>query len=80
MNYPTGQKIKIGDSVVADGMIGVVVCDFDSREFLEAYAGWDMADVEMLGGGKLSSGIMIETVQAGLVDYEGEGSGDIVKR
>lgn len=80
MNYLTGQKIKIGDRVVADGMTGVVVCDFDSREFLEDYAGWDMPDVEMLGGGKLNSGIMIETEEAGLVHYEDESFGHIAKR
>ena len=79
MNYSTGHKVKIGDRVVADGMTGVVVCDFDNREFLEAYAGWDTPDVEMLGGGRLTSGIMIETEEAGLVYYQDEGSGDIAK-
>ena len=79
MKYSTGQMVKVGDRVIADGMTGVVVCDFDNREFLDGYSGWDMPDVEMLGGGKLNSGVMIETEEAGLVHYE-EGSGDISKR
>ena len=77
MHYPTGEKMRVGDRVVADGMTGVIVCDFDHRECLEGYSGWDMPDVEMLGGGTLSSGVMIETVEAGLVHYENEGIGDI---
>ncbi|MEO8175472.1 MAG: hypothetical protein ABI626_02285 [Sphingomicrobium sp.] len=80
MNYPTGEKMKVGDQVVADWMSGVIVCDFDSREFLEGYSGWDTPDVEMLGGGTLSSGVMIETVEAGLVHYENEVIGDIRRK
>jgi hypothetical protein len=77
MNYSTGEQMKVGDQVVADGMTGVIVCDFDNREFLEGYSSWDMPDVEMLGGGTLSSGVMVETVEAGLIHYENEGAGDI---
>jgi hypothetical protein len=80
MNYRNGEQIKVGDQVTADGMTGVVVCDFDNRAFSEGYAGWNMPDVEMLGGGALSSGIMIETIEAGLVHYEGEAIGDIRRR
>ncbi|WP_156840365.1 hypothetical protein [Novosphingobium aquimarinum] len=69
MNYATGRAIKIGDRVLADGMAGVVVCDFDHREFLDGHAGWDMPEAEMIGGGKLNSGVMIDTVEAGLVHY-----------
>ena len=69
MNYSTGDPIKIGDRVTADGMIGVVVCDFDNREFLDGYKDWEAPDVEMLGGGTLSSGVMIETKEAGLIHY-----------
>ena len=75
MNYSTGQKVKIGDHVTADGMTGVVVCDFDNREFQEGYEGWDMPTVEMLGGGTLSSGVMIETKEAGLIHYPQEHEG-----
>ena len=77
MNYSTGEQMKVGDQVVADGMTGVIVCDFDNREFLEGYSGWDMPDVEMIGGGTLSSGVMIETVEAGLIHYENDEFGDI---
>ena len=51
-------------------MPGIVVCDFDTRTFLAGYDDWDTPDVEMLGGGFLSSGVMIETQQAGLIHYE----------
>ena len=78
MNYSTGQPIKIGDQVVADGMVGLVVCDFDNREFLHGYAGWDTPTVEMLGGGgTLSSGVMIKTEEAGLINYPDEHEGII---
>ncbi|MEI9403678.1 hypothetical protein [Mesorhizobium argentiipisi] len=69
MQYATGQKMKVGDEVVADGMRGLIVCDFDSREFAEGYETWDMPTTEMLGGGTLSSGVMIETAEAGLIHY-----------
>lgn len=73
MRYATGQTMKIGDEVIADGMSGVIVCDFDDRCFMDGYEGWNMPDVEMLGGGKLSSGVMIETVEAGMVHYTDQG-------
>jgi hypothetical protein len=75
VNYSTGQRVKVGDHVIADGMTGVVVCDFDNREFLDGYEGWDMPTVEMLGGGTLSSGVMIDTKEAGLVHYPQEHDG-----
>lgn len=80
MNYQTGEQMKVGDEVVADGMSGLVVCDFDSREFLEGYSDWDTPDLEMDGGGTLSSGVMIQTVEAGLVHYENEEVGDIRRK
>ena len=78
MRYSTGQQIKVGDQVVADGMTGLVVCDFDNREFLDGYDGWDMPSVEMLGGGTLSSGVMIETQEAGLIHYPEQDEGIIL--
>ncbi|CAN7653262.1 hypothetical protein [Mesorhizobium sp. LjRoot246] len=54
MQYATGQTIKIGDEVIADGMQGVIVCDLDNREFAEGYDTWDMPTTETLGGGILS--------------------------
>lgn len=77
MNYSTGQLIKVGDQVIADGMAGRVVCDFDSREFLDGYESWDTPTVEMLGGGALSCGVMVETEEAGLVHYADEDKGII---
>ncbi|MGH6614031.1 hypothetical protein [Sphingomonas sp.] len=72
MQYATGQKIRAGDEVIADGMKGVVVCDFDGREFAEGYEAWDTPETEMLGGGTLSSGVMIHTAEAGLIHYPDE--------
>ncbi len=60
----------IGGEVITDGMTGRIVCDFDNRHFLDGYEVWDMPGVEMLGGGTLSSGMMIETVEAGLIHYK----------
>ena len=76
MRYATGQMMAVGDAVIADGMIGTIVCDFDRRAFLSGYEDWDMPSDEMLGGGTLSSGVMIETVEAGLIHYEA-GTGTI---
>lgn len=69
MNYATGQAMRVGDVVVADEMDGTVVCDFDRREFAPGYEDWDMPHVEMLGGGTLSSGVMVRTAEAGLIHY-----------
>lgn len=76
MKYANGQTIRVGDDVIADGMTGVVVCDFDNRNFMDGYERWDLPTVEMLGGGIMSSGIMVNTAEAGLIHYE-PGSGDI---
>lgn len=35
--YNTAQKIEIGDYVIADGMNGLVVCDFDDKKALTTY-------------------------------------------
>jgi hypothetical protein len=56
-------------------MESVVVCDFDNREFLEGYEGWDTSELEMLGGGKQMSGVMIDTQEAGLIHYPEEDEG-----
>lgn len=77
MRYSTGQTIMVGDHVKVDGMAGIVVCDFDNRAFLAGYSGWDMPNVEMIGGGTLSSGIMVNTTEAGLIHYE-QGNGHIL--
>lgn len=70
MRYATGQMMVIGDEVIADGLSGVIVCDFDNRQFVNGYGDWDAPTVEMIGGGTLSSGVMIKTIEAGLIHYE----------
>jgi hypothetical protein len=57
-------------------MAGIVVYDFDNREFADGHQGWDIPEVEMPGGSKLDSGVMIKTVEAGLIHYP-SGMGDI---
>ena len=70
MLYAAGHAMMIGDEVIADGMSGIIVCDFDNRKFLAGYEGWDMPSVEMSNGETRSSEVMIDTVEAGLVHYE----------
>ena len=77
MKYLTGQHVAVGDKVIAQGMAGVIVCDFDNRQFALGYEGWDIPDVEMLGGGKLACGIMVNTIEAGLVYFADNDSGEI---
>lgn len=70
MRDETGKPIDVGNSVSADGMRGIVVCDFDNRRFAVGYEQWDMPTTAMANGStKLSSGIMIDTKEAGLVWY-----------
>jgi len=76
MRYSDGSEMNVGDEVLADGMSGLIVCDSDNRRFAEGYEGWDMPTIEMVGGGTLSSGVMIGTVEAGLVHYTSD-IGDI---
>lgn len=70
MRYSTGEEMTVGDGVLADGMIGVIVCDFDNRLFAEGFEDWEMPTTQMVGGGALSSGVMIHTEEAGLIHYE----------
>ncbi|MFZ2995630.1 MAG: hypothetical protein WA070_05520 [Sphingobium sp.] len=65
--------MKLGDKVVADGMCGVIVCDFDSREFAEGYEHLNPQPVDLNDGDIPSTGVMIKTVEAGLVHY-GDGT------
>lgn len=67
--YEDGSQIEVGDAVLADGMTGTVVADFDRRQFLPGHKHWDLPDVEMLGEGTLSSGIMVETIEAGAIHF-----------
>lgn len=67
--HPDGRRICVGDTVLVEGNIkGVVVCDFDHRQCRAGYEAW-MSTEEMLGGGHLSTGVMIETAEIGMVHY-----------
>ncbi|WP_315388970.1 hypothetical protein [uncultured Stenotrophomonas sp.] len=71
MNYVSdGRRIRIGDSVLLEGDKGVVVCDYDQWECLSGYEDW-LTREELVGGGFLSSGVMIETAGVGMVHYRG---------
>jgi len=64
-----GPGIAVGDSVLVEGDIrGVVICDFDNWQCLAGYEGW-LTKEEMVGGGFLSSGVLIETAEIGIVHY-----------
>ncbi len=69
MRYANGRQIKVGDAVLADGMTGIIVCDFDNQRFAEGFEDWNAPCTEMLGGGRLSSGVMVHTNEAGLIHY-----------
>lgn len=70
MNYVGGgANIVVGDSVLVEGDIrGLVICDFDNWRCLSGYEGW-LTKEEMLGGGFLSSGVLIKTDDLGIVHY-----------
>lgn len=70
MLYATGRQIEVGDDVLADGMNGTIVCDFDNRRFAKGYEEWDVPDAELVGGGRLMSGVMVNTEEAGLIHYD----------
>jgi hypothetical protein len=64
-----GSEINIGDHVLVERNVrGVVVCDFDRKVCLKGYESWLGGD-ELVGGGRLSSGIMVETKDLGMVHY-----------
>ena len=65
-------EIVIGDEVVVEGNVrGLVVCDFDKNRCLSGYEGW-LTKEELLGGGTLSVGIMIQTKDLGMLHYADE--------
>lgn len=70
MHYKSdGSEIKVGDHVFVEGDVrGVVVCDFDRWQSLRGYEGW-LTKEELVGGGALSSGIMVETRELGMIHY-----------
>ena len=63
------RKICIGDLVLVEsGVIGTVVCDFERWICLEGYESW-LTKEKMAGGDYLSSGILVETVEIGMIHY-----------
>lgn len=70
MKYSNGRRsIRAGDAVLVEGNVeGVVVCDLDHWQCLSGYEGWLSKD-EMIGGGSLLSGVLIETSAIGMVHY-----------
>jgi hypothetical protein len=54
--------MKPGDKVEVDGMVATVRCDVDHREYSPAYPEAEWADV-------FKTGLLVETVEAGLVHY-----------
>lgn len=68
------ENIQIGDVVNVDGLDGVVVCDYENNTALNGYEGWLIKD-ELVGGGYLSTGIMVETEKAGFIYYPDEDVG-----
>ena len=75
MKYATGQQIEVGDAVLADGLTGIIVCDFDNHRFADGFEDWNAPGTEMVGGGRLSSGVMVHTEEAGLIHYDSGTSG-----
>lgn len=72
MRYTSGNRdIRIGDSVLADDAKGSVVCDFERWECVAGYEDW-LTKEQMLGGGYLSSGVLVKTEDFGLINYPEE--------
>ena len=67
-----GELIVVGDFVMIEGNVrGRVVCDYDHRKCLDGYERW-LTKEELVGGGNLSSGIMVETDELGFLHYAEE--------
>jgi len=67
-----GSEVRVGDNVLVEtGVKGRVVCDFDRRECLPGYDKW-LTQETLVGGGPLSTAIMVETQEMGLVHYPSE--------
>lgn len=79
MHYESdGSEISLGDHVIVEGDVrGRVVCDFDRWQCLEGYEAW-LSKKELVGGGTLSTGIMVEAGELGMVHYATDDT-DIIK-
>jgi hypothetical protein len=64
-----GNEIRVGDRVLVEGdIVAVVICDFDRKECLSGHEDW-LTDEEMVGGGRLDTGILVKTEALGYVHY-----------
>ncbi|WAR43014.1 hypothetical protein [Methylomonas rapida] len=74
MNYPNGQKMKVGDKLrLWEGCVGEVVCSIDDEEYSDKFT---KKDWEYLG-----EGVLINTDIAGLIHYtEPESSFQLMQR
>jgi len=71
----SGEVICLGDCVVVEGDVrGVVVCDYDLQKCLAGYEKW-LSNEELVDGGRLSKGVMIETKELGFLYYANEDEG-----
>lgn len=70
MRYSSdGSEINVGDRVlIEDKVPGLVVCDFDRWLCLSGYDKW-LTREPLADGGTLSTGVMIETQDMGMVHF-----------
>ncbi|MGE9549501.1 hypothetical protein [Snodgrassella sp. CS2] len=63
MNYPNGDEIRAGDKLSLEGgMTGLVLCSFDSKDYLPEFDYESWIDT-------CKTGIMVDTDVAGLIHY-----------
>lgn len=70
MNYAEDdQPMNIGHKVLIESDVpGVIVCDFDSWNALPGYEEL-LSKETLVGGGHLTSGVMVRTEKMGLVHF-----------
>ena len=65
----SGKKINAGDLVFVENRArGLVICDYDDWVCVPGYERW-LTKAELVGGGTLSSGIMVESKELGFIHY-----------
>lgn len=73
VKYRDGDRnIRVGDSVlVENGVEGLIVCDFEGKEYGPGYEDWS-AGFCAAASGIPGKGIMVSTAEYGLIYYESE--------
>lgn len=73
VKYRDGDRnIRLGDSVlVENGIGGLVVCDFEGKEYEPGYEDWSAGFCAAASGIPVK-GIMVSTAEYGLIYYESE--------